>query len=133
LLHLPCAFEFPHSPRAHLLRMPTKKVAHKEKMTKKKSENAATRWVPSELEESDLIKAQREGFLVEGEQIVFPQHQTHPQAPERLSGDVSCFPSPWSFSSCPRISSWAPLCLRCAASLAHTELHFTHCLFHHPL
>jgi hypothetical protein len=37
--------------------MPTKKVAHKEKMTKKRSGNATTKWVPSEFEESDLTKA----------------------------------------------------------------------------
>jgi hypothetical protein len=52
--------------------MPTKKVAHREKMTKKKSGNAATSWVPSEFKESDLTKAHREGFLVGGEPIVFP-------------------------------------------------------------
>jgi hypothetical protein len=40
-------------------------------MAKKKSENAATSWVPSEFEESDLTKAQREGFLVRGEQVIF--------------------------------------------------------------
>jgi hypothetical protein len=43
--------------------MPTKKVLHKEKMTKKKSGNMATKWVPSEFEESNPNKAKREGFL----------------------------------------------------------------------
>jgi hypothetical protein len=52
--------------------MPTKKVAHKEKMTKKKSGSTATKWVPSEFEESDLTKAQREGFIVKAALIVFP-------------------------------------------------------------
>jgi hypothetical protein len=52
--------------------MPTKKVAHKEKMMKKKSDSAATKWVPSEFEESDLTKAQREGFLVGAAPIIFP-------------------------------------------------------------
>jgi hypothetical protein len=37
--------------------MPIKRVAHKEPMVKKKSRNTATSWVPSEFEESDLLKA----------------------------------------------------------------------------
>jgi hypothetical protein len=60
--------------------MPTKKVAHK-KMTKKKSGGAATSWVPSEFEESNLTKAQREGFLVEGEQTIFPSTERIPKPP----------------------------------------------------
>jgi hypothetical protein len=47
--------------------MPIKRVAHKDQMAKKKSLNMATSWVPSEFEESILLKAQREGFLIEGE------------------------------------------------------------------
>jgi hypothetical protein len=42
--------------------MPIKRVAHKDQMSKKKSVSAATNWVPSEFEESDLTNAQREGF-----------------------------------------------------------------------
>jgi hypothetical protein len=61
--------------------MPTKKVAHKEKMTKKKSDSAATRWVPSEFEESDLTKAQREGFLVGAVPIIFPGTKCIPKPP----------------------------------------------------
>jgi hypothetical protein len=61
--------------------MPTKKVAHKEKMTKKKSGNVVTSWVPSKFEESDLTKARREGFLVGGEQIVFPSTECTPKPP----------------------------------------------------
>jgi hypothetical protein len=60
--------------------MPTKKVAHK-KMMKKKSGGVATSWVPSEFEESDLTKAQREGFLIGGEQIVFPSTERIPKPP----------------------------------------------------
>jgi hypothetical protein len=52
--------------------MPIKKVAHKEKMTKKKSASMATKWVPSEFEESDLNKAKKEGFLAGAASIVFP-------------------------------------------------------------
>jgi hypothetical protein len=61
--------------------MPTKKVVHKEKMMKKKSGNVVTNWVPFEFEESDLTKAQREGFLFGGEQIVFPKTERIPKPP----------------------------------------------------
>jgi hypothetical protein len=52
--------------------MPIKKVAHREKMTKKGSSSVATKWVPSSFEESDLKKAKKEGFLPESTPIVFP-------------------------------------------------------------
>jgi hypothetical protein len=61
--------------------MPTKKVAHKEKMTKKKSGSVATKWVPSEFEESDLNKANREGFLAEAAPVVFPGTERIPKPP----------------------------------------------------
>jgi hypothetical protein len=62
--------------------MPTKKVAHKEKMTKKKSGSAATKWVPSEFEESDLNKDKKEGFLAGAAPIIFPgtEHIPSPRA-----------------------------------------------------
>jgi hypothetical protein len=52
--------------------MPIKKVAHREKMTKKGSSSAATKWVPSLFEEFDLKKAKKEGLLPESAPIVFP-------------------------------------------------------------
>jgi hypothetical protein len=61
--------------------MPTKKVAHREKMTKKKSGSMATKWVPSEFKESDLNKAKREGFLAEAASIVFPGTECIPKPP----------------------------------------------------
>jgi hypothetical protein len=61
--------------------MPTKKVVHKEKMTKKKGGNMATRWVPSKFKESDLNKAKREGFLVGEAPIVFPGTKRIPKPP----------------------------------------------------
>jgi hypothetical protein len=63
--------------------MPVKRVAHKESMAKKKSGNPSISWVPSEFKESDLIKAQREGFLVGGEQVIFPSTE---RIPKPLSG-----------------------------------------------
>jgi hypothetical protein len=50
-------------------------------MVKKKSRNVATSWVPSEFEESDLLKAQRDGFLVRGEQVIFPSTEHIPKPP----------------------------------------------------
>jgi hypothetical protein len=61
--------------------MPTKRVAHKEKMMKKKSGSMATKWVPSEFEESDLNKAKREGFLTGAVPIVFPSTERIPKLP----------------------------------------------------
>jgi hypothetical protein len=50
-------------------------------MAKKKSGNAATSWVPLEFEESDVTKAQREEFLIEGEQVIFPSTKRIPKSP----------------------------------------------------
>jgi hypothetical protein len=61
--------------------MPTKRVAHKEKMTKKKSGSMATKWVPSEFEESNLNKARREGFLAGEAPIIFPGTERIPKPP----------------------------------------------------
>jgi hypothetical protein len=61
--------------------MPTKKVARKEKMMKKKSRSATTRWVPSEFEESDLNKAKKEGFLAGAAPIIFPSTKRIPKPP----------------------------------------------------
>jgi hypothetical protein len=44
-------------------------------MAKKKSIHMATSWVPSEFEQVDLAKAQKEGFLIEGDQGVFPSSE----------------------------------------------------------
>jgi hypothetical protein len=59
--------------------MPVKTVAHKKSITKKTSGNAATSWVPLEFEKSDLLKAQKDGFLVGGEQVVFPSTKRIPK------------------------------------------------------
>jgi hypothetical protein len=50
-------------------------------MAKKKSGNAATSWVPSEFEESNLLKAQRDGFLTRVEQVLFPSTERIPKPP----------------------------------------------------
>jgi hypothetical protein len=50
-------------------------------MAKKKSGNPLMSWVPLELEESDLIMAQREGLFVGGEQVIFPSTERIPKPP----------------------------------------------------
>jgi hypothetical protein len=55
----------------------------KETMVKKKSGNPSTSWVPSEFKKSNLNKAQREGFLIGGEQVIFPSTE---RIPKPLSG-----------------------------------------------
>jgi hypothetical protein len=52
--------------------MHVKSLAHKNQMGKKKITNASTSWVPSEFEQSDLTKAQENGFLTGGDQVIFP-------------------------------------------------------------
>jgi hypothetical protein len=44
-------------------------------MSKKKSTNTATSWVPSEFEQADLTKARKEGFLVKRDQVIFPSSE----------------------------------------------------------
>jgi hypothetical protein len=50
-------------------------------MAKKKSANALTSWVPSEFKKSDLTKAQRDGFLIRGDQVIFPSTERIPKPP----------------------------------------------------
>jgi hypothetical protein len=61
--------------------MPVKTVAHKDQMSKKKSVNVLTSWVPSKFEQSDLTKAQKDGFLVGGDQVIFPSTERIPKPP----------------------------------------------------
>jgi hypothetical protein len=61
--------------------MPIKKVAHREKMTKKGRSSAATKWVPSSFKESDLKKAKKEGFIPELASIAFPGDERIPKPP----------------------------------------------------
>jgi hypothetical protein len=81
--------------------MRVKTLAHKNKMGKSKTTNASTSWVPSKFGKTDLIKAQKEGLITEGGSGRLPQHRVHPQAPERLSGDVSRLSLTRLILSCP--------------------------------
>jgi hypothetical protein len=63
--------------------MRVKTLAHKNKMGKSKSTNASTNWVPSEFAQTDLAKAQKDGFITAGDQVVFPSTN---RIPKPLSG-----------------------------------------------
>jgi hypothetical protein len=113
--------------------MRIKSLAHKNQMGKKKTTNASTSWVSSEFAQSDLTKAQKDGVHRRRGPGHLPQHRTHPQAPERQSGDVPRLSSLRPILSCTRVSLRASLCLRRAASPGHAKLNFTHCLLCHSL
>jgi hypothetical protein len=82
--------------------MRIKSLAHKNQMEKKKKiTNALTSWVPSEFEQSNLTKAQENGFLTGGDQVIFPSTERIPKPPERLSGDFSRLPFVRFILSCP--------------------------------
>jgi hypothetical protein len=59
--------------------MRVKTLAHKNKMGKSKTTNAATSWVPSEFKQTDLTKAQKEGLIAERDQVVFPSTERIPK------------------------------------------------------
>jgi hypothetical protein len=50
-------------------------------MGKKKTTNASTSWVPSEFSQYDLTKAQKDGFIAEGDQVIFPSTERIPKPP----------------------------------------------------
>jgi hypothetical protein len=59
--------------------MRVKSLAHKNQMGKSKTTNASTSWVPSEFGQIDLTKAQKEGLIAEGDQVVFPSTEHIPK------------------------------------------------------
>jgi hypothetical protein len=59
--------------------MRVKSLAHKNQMGKKKITNASTSWVPSEFGQSDLTKAQKEGFLAGEDHVIFPSTERIPK------------------------------------------------------
>jgi hypothetical protein len=61
--------------------MRVKTLAHKNKMGKSKTTNSSTSWVPSEFAQVDLAKAQKDGFIAEGDQVVFPSTDRIPNPP----------------------------------------------------
>jgi hypothetical protein len=61
--------------------MRVKTLAHKNKMGKSKTTNASTSWVPSKFAQINLSKAQKDGFIAEGDQVVFPSTDRIPKPP----------------------------------------------------
>jgi hypothetical protein len=61
--------------------MRVKSLAYKNQMGKKNITNASSSWVPSEFGQSNLTKAQKEGFLAEGDQVIFPSTERTPKPP----------------------------------------------------
>jgi hypothetical protein len=43
--------------------------------------NSSTSWVPSEFSQPDLTKAQKDGLIAEGDQVVFPSTEHIPKPP----------------------------------------------------
>jgi hypothetical protein len=50
-------------------------------MGKSKTTNASTDWVPSEFAQVDLAKAQKDGFIAKGDQVIFPSTNRVPKPP----------------------------------------------------
>jgi hypothetical protein len=100
-------------------------------MAKKGMKKQALGWIPSSFDDADLKKAKREGFLSASVEDHLPKHRGYSFAAGGIPGDVPRFPSSRFFSSCPRISSWASVCVRRAAASAHAKLSASHCLLHH--
>jgi hypothetical protein len=63
--------------------MHVKSLAHKNQMGKSKTTNVSTSWVPSKFGQNDLTKAQKEGLIAKGDQVVFPSTEC---IPKPLSG-----------------------------------------------
>jgi hypothetical protein len=59
--------------------MRMKHLAQKNKMTKGKTANAATSWVPSVFTQKDLDKAQADGLISDDDQVIFPSTERIPK------------------------------------------------------
>jgi hypothetical protein len=59
--------------------MRVKTLAHKNQMGKKKITNSSTSWVPSEFLQTDLTKAQNDGLIADGDQVIFPSTERIPK------------------------------------------------------
>jgi hypothetical protein len=68
-------------------------LAHKNQMGKKKITKSSTTWVPSEFSQSDLTKAQKEGLITEGDQVIFPSTEriSKPPSGYRVMCDTPIF------------------------------------------
>jgi hypothetical protein len=55
--------------------------AQKNKMGKSNTTNASINWVPSEFKQTDLTKAQADGLIADGDQVIFPSTERIPKPP----------------------------------------------------
>jgi hypothetical protein len=81
LLDLLCASELLRSPLVTATVDARKKPCPQEPDGKKKITNASTSWVPSEFGQTDLTKAQKDGFIARGDQVIFPSSERIPKPP----------------------------------------------------
>jgi hypothetical protein len=102
-------------------------------MAKKGTKKKALGWTTSDLDETDLKKVKKEGFLSASVNIIFPSTEVIPAPLPGFRVMFFSFPPPWLLSFCPRISSWASVCLRCAATSAHAKFSSAHCLLHYSV
>jgi hypothetical protein len=82
----------------------------------------------------DGSKESKEGRIsvrISGDHL--PQGRGCSCTTDGISGDVPRFPLPQFISSCPRIPSWAYLCVWCAAASAYAKFFTAHCLLCHSL
>jgi hypothetical protein len=59
--------------------MRVKHLAQKNKMTKGKTANAATSWVPFVFTQKDLNKARDDGLVSDEDQVIFPSTERIPK------------------------------------------------------
>jgi hypothetical protein len=59
--------------------MRVKYLAQKNKMTKGKTANTVTSWVPSIFTQKDLDKAQADGLISDDDQVIFPSTERIPK------------------------------------------------------
>jgi hypothetical protein len=80
LLHPLCASELLHSPLAAATVDACKDPCAQEQ-DGEEQDHQSTSWVPSEFGQTDLTKAQKEGLIAEGDQVVFPSTERIPKPP----------------------------------------------------
>jgi hypothetical protein len=81
LLHPLCASELLHNPLAAATIDVRKDPCTQEQDGEEQDRHASTSWVPSEFGQTDLTKAQKEGLITEGDQVVFPSTERIPKPP----------------------------------------------------
>jgi hypothetical protein len=100
--------------------MCVKHLAKKNKMAKGKAMNSAMSWVPSAFKQKDLNKAKADGLVSNNNSIIFPSTERIPKPPSSYRVMFLAFLLCGLSLPAHEFLWWASLCLRCAASPAHT-------------